>query len=192
MCNYIWVRSGNCGCLVTWFCYQLIAKPCNKTDAVSWPEPFVLVTYIFFTVTINTHNHGYGTLLQTLCIFNSFPPWTKWPPFHRWHFQMHFHNGNVWILFKIPLKFVPKVWIDNIPALVQIMAWHQPSNNPLLEPMMASLLTHICVTWPQWVKHGWLGSIGPQRAYVMADMWCFLRPFPVMTNRRTITLPPLL
>ena len=25
----IWVRSRNCGCLVTWFCYQLIAKPGN-------------------------------------------------------------------------------------------------------------------------------------------------------------------
>ena len=30
-----WVRSRNCGCLVTWFCYQLIAKPGNKTAAVS-------------------------------------------------------------------------------------------------------------------------------------------------------------
>ena len=29
--NYIWVRSRNCGCLVTWFCYQMIAKPGNKT-----------------------------------------------------------------------------------------------------------------------------------------------------------------
>ena len=27
----IWVRSRNCGCLFTWFCYQLIAKPGNKT-----------------------------------------------------------------------------------------------------------------------------------------------------------------
>ena len=34
----IWVRSRNCGCLVTWFCYQLIAKPGNKTPAVSWPD----------------------------------------------------------------------------------------------------------------------------------------------------------
>ena len=25
--------------LVTWFCYQLIAKPGNKTAAVSWPDP---------------------------------------------------------------------------------------------------------------------------------------------------------
>ena len=36
----IWVRSRNCGCLVTWFCYQLIAKLGNKTAAVSWPDPY--------------------------------------------------------------------------------------------------------------------------------------------------------
>ena len=35
----IWVRSRNCGCLVTWFCYQLIAKPGNKTAADLWPDP---------------------------------------------------------------------------------------------------------------------------------------------------------
>ena len=39
--SHIWVRSRNCGCLVTWFCYQLIAKPGNKTAAVSWPDPYV-------------------------------------------------------------------------------------------------------------------------------------------------------
>ena len=34
----IWVRSRICGCLVTWFCYHLIAKPGNKTAAfVTWP-----------------------------------------------------------------------------------------------------------------------------------------------------------
>ena len=36
----IWVRSRNRGCLVTWFCYQLIAKPGNKTATVSWPDPY--------------------------------------------------------------------------------------------------------------------------------------------------------
>ena len=39
----IWVRSWNCGCLVTWFCYQLIAKPGNKTASVSWPNPYVVI-----------------------------------------------------------------------------------------------------------------------------------------------------
>ena len=38
--NYIWVRPRKCGCLVTWFCYQLIAKPGNKTAAVPWPRPY--------------------------------------------------------------------------------------------------------------------------------------------------------
>ena len=41
----IWVRSQNCGCLVTWFCYQLIAKPGNKTATVSWPDPYDLREY---------------------------------------------------------------------------------------------------------------------------------------------------
>ena len=36
----IWVRSRNCGCLVTWFCYHLIAKPGNKTATVPWPNPY--------------------------------------------------------------------------------------------------------------------------------------------------------
>ena len=38
----IWVRSRNWGCFVTWFCYQLIAKPGNKTASVPWPDPYIL------------------------------------------------------------------------------------------------------------------------------------------------------
>ena len=63
-----------------------------------------------------------------------------------------FLNENVWISLKIPLKFVPKGPINNIPALVQIMAWRRPGDKPLSELMMVSLLTHICVTRPQWVN----------------------------------------
>ena len=36
-----WVRSWNCSCLVTWFCYQMIAKPGNKTATPSWPDPYM-------------------------------------------------------------------------------------------------------------------------------------------------------
>ena len=46
------------------------------------------------------------------------------------------------ILIKISLKFVPKVPINNIPSLVQIMAWRRPGDKPLSEPMMVSLLMH--------------------------------------------------
>ena len=38
-------------------------------------------------------------------------------------FKCIFFNENVWISIKIPPKFVPKGSINNIPALVQIMAW---------------------------------------------------------------------
>ena len=67
-------------------------------------------------------------------------------------FKSIFLNENVWIPIKISLKFVPKGPINNIPALVQIMAWRRPGDKPLSEPMMVSLLTHLCVTRPQWLK----------------------------------------
>ena len=56
-------------------------------------------------------------------------------------FKCTFLNENVWISLKILLEFVPKVPINNIPALVLIS-----------EPMVVSLPTHICVTRPQWVN----------------------------------------
>ena len=67
-------------------------------------------------------------------------------------FKHIFFNENVWISLNISLKFVPKGPINNIPALVQIMAWRRPGVKPLSEPMMVNLLTHVCVTRPQWVK----------------------------------------
>ena len=59
---------------------------------------------------------------------------------------------NVWMSLKISLMFEPKVWINNIPALVQIMAWRWLGYKPLSEPMMTKLPMHICVTRPQWDK----------------------------------------
>ena len=67
-------------------------------------------------------------------------------------FKCIFLNENVWNSIKISLKFVPKGPINNIPALVQIMAWCRPGDKPLSEPMMVTLSTHIWVTRPQWVK----------------------------------------
>ena len=71
-------------------------------------------------------------------------------------FQMTFSNAFSWmkiyILIKISLTFVPQGPINNIPALVQIMTLRHPGKKLLSEPMMVSLLTHICLTLPQWVK----------------------------------------
>ena len=67
-------------------------------------------------------------------------------------FKCIFLNENVRISIKISLKFVPKVPINNILIMVQIMAWRRSGDKPLCEPMMVNLLTHICVTRPQWVN----------------------------------------
>ena len=74
-------------------------------------------------------------------------------------FKCIFLNENVWISQKIWVKFVTKVQIKNIPALVQIMAWHRQGDKPLSEPMMVSLLMYICVTRLQWVKLNHHGSL---------------------------------
>ena len=64
---------------------------------------------------------------------------------------------NVWISINISLQCVSIGPINNIPTLVQVMAWRRPGDKPLSEPTMVRLSTHICVTQPQWVK--WLSQI---------------------------------
>ena len=36
-----WVRSRRWACLVTWFCYHLIAKPGKRTGTPLWPDPYI-------------------------------------------------------------------------------------------------------------------------------------------------------
>ena len=66
-------------------------------------------------------------------------------------FKCIFLNKNVWILLTISMKCVPKMQINNIPALVQMMAWHRPGDKPLSEPMMVKNHMYVCHS-PQWVK----------------------------------------
>ena len=87
-------------------------------------------------------------------------------------FQTTFSNAFPWMKMfqfcriKISSKFVSKGPINNNPALVQIMAWRRSGDKPLSEPMMASLLTHICVTRPQWVNIYIFHSISLTRKWV--------------------------
>ena len=71
-------------------------------------------------------------------------------------FKCIFLDENVWILLNISLKFVTKVQIKNILALVQITAWHQSGDKPLSQPMVVYfgdvyILCHsasVGLTWP--------------------------------------------
>ena len=93
-----------------------------------------------------------GLSSNTLLGFNTLRPRQNGRHFADDIFQCIFLNENAWISLKISLKFVPKGPINNNPAFVQIMAWRRSGDKPLSEPMMVSLMTHICVTRPQWVK----------------------------------------
>ena len=95
-----------------------------------------------------------GEQVMSHCYLNQ-----SWPNLTDWGrdkmadiFKRIFFNENVWSSIKISLKFVPKGPINNIPASFQIMAWRRPGDKPLSEAMLVSLLTHKCVTRPQWVK----------------------------------------
>ena len=52
-------------------------------------------------------------------------------------FKCIFLNEKIRIFINISLKFVPKGQIKNIPASVQMMAWHWPGDKPLSVLVMA-------------------------------------------------------
>ena len=61
------------------------------------------------------------------------------------------------------------------------MAWRRPGDKPLSEPRMESLLTHICVTRPQWVKSLWSTD----------DIWWLRYGSTLVKSNRTNSLPVL-
>ena len=76
------------------------------------------------------------TWLQT--VSNAFS-WMK-----MYEFRLQFQTG--WSLF---LRFQLTIFQHWFRYYI---AWRRPGDKPLSEPMMVSLLTHICATRPQWVK----------------------------------------
>ena len=59
--------------------------------------------------------------------------WTKWPPFRRRYFQMHFHEWKVFYFDSNLLRFVSKAPMDNKSVLVQVMVWRRTGDKSLSE-----------------------------------------------------------
>ena len=81
--------------------------------------------------------------------------WDKMAAISRPHFEMHFVQLKLLFFIQISPKYVPCGQINNIPALVQIMAWRRSGDKPLSEQWWLSLMTHIFDTRPQWVYWHW-------------------------------------
>ena len=77
--------------------------------------------------------------------FKTLKPRQKGRRFADDTFKSIFLNENFRISIKISPKVVPEGPINNIPALVQIMAWRRPGNTPLSGSMIVRLPMHICV-----------------------------------------------
>ena len=109
-----------------------------------------IIVYTFamwYCVCIHLHN-----VILHLHILNTLRPRQNGRHFADNIFKCIFLNENVWIGIKNSLKFVPKGAINNIPTLLQIMAWRRSGDKPLSESMLVSLPTHICIIRPQWVN----------------------------------------
>ena len=86
-------------------------------------------------------------------------------------FKCIFLNEKVGISFQISLTFVPNGSINNKSAIVQVMTWHQTGEKPLSEPLMVSLLTHICITRPQQVKMAVVTSLLQSLIFYHVIQW---------------------
>ena len=102
-------------------------------------------------------------------------------------FKLIFFNENVWVAIKISLNFVPKCSINNIPALVQIMAWRRPGDKPLSAPMMVFLLTHIYASFGlNEFTHFSCGLVTPYGVKELHHHW-----FKPPLHRAATFVPPL-
>ena len=58
---------------------------------------------------------------------------------------MYFSEGEFVYFSQTLLKFDPEGSIDNMWALVQVMAWHWIGDKPLPEPMLTEMADIICL-----------------------------------------------
>ena len=125
----IWVRSRNCGCLVTWFCYQLIAKPGNKTATVSWPDPYV--HYMKYHINIELIHWSLGDLMDF------------------WYAFFKLFIVDDW---RMSCGIPPNEchWTSLMIILAQV--WLLASDN---KPLPESLLTQIYVLWLTSIQSCW-------------------------------------
>ena len=124
ICNYVW----NIEVAMIFICISFEVHMTHRPElsneiSYEWYEPSVV-------------HWGRDKIFAISQTFSNAFSWMK-----RYEFRVKFH----WSLF---LRFELTI----IHALIQIMGWRRPGDKPLFEPMIVSLLTHICVARPQWVK----------------------------------------
>ena len=132
---------------------QQLGCRCDIKDSISYFLYFDICNYICFDTSY--HFLALSILLKyflffqvllylssidvlftlSICYFNSLRPRQNRRHFENDVFKCNFLNGNVWILIRLSLKFVPKGPISSVPELVQKMAWRRTGDKPSSEPI---------------------------------------------------------
>ena len=92
------------------------------------------------------------------------------------HFKCICLNGNIWILIDFSLKFVPNGRINNISAVVQIVARRRLGNKPLSEPVIHSALRISFMPVLDFVMLFWF-HIGTLVKYLFVPIVCQIKSF---------------
>ena len=107
----------------------------NNTPAISWIWNIARSHGKAFTRSYYRYSHWglvhlhFGVGNTKNASINTSRPRQNVHHFPDDNIQMHFLEWKCMnFTIKIPLRFVPKGAINNIPALVQIMAWHRPGD----------------------------------------------------------------
>ena len=113
----------------------LISSQLGPWEHTQWHWNQNATNFIHANAFKNTIWKKVSILFRPQCV-NSLRPRQNGRHFPDDIFKWIFLNENVWISIKISSKFVPKDPINNIPALVEIMAWRRLGDKPLSEAMM--------------------------------------------------------
>ena len=145
-----------------------IASTGSKVGEIMWTgicdrpdlQGLVLLRMYVTSKLYNNSNCDIGCMYMNLLptindYFNSLWPRHICRHFPDDIFKYIFLNENEWIAINVSVKCFPKSVISNILALIEIIVWRHPGDKPSSQPVMVSLLTHICVTRPRWVKWGY-------------------------------------
>ena len=128
--------------LMTWLC----KKPGHQQP---WHWPSLLIIFHFQ----QQESKGHG-ILKSYGELNTLRPRQYGGHIPDDSYRYIFLHENVLNALRIPVKFVSRVQINNMPASLQIIAWRWPGNKPLSEQMMVNL--HLCIIKSQWVKSYYL------------------------------------
>ena len=153
----------------------VVQKSVTRLAGCTW------TTHVHFYIANTVSGHAMNELYpeSITCAFNTLRPKQYSRHLPDDIFKCIFLNENISISISISLKFLSKGPINNVAALVQIMAWRRPGYKPLSEPTVVRLLTHICVTRPPWVNewcHEALITLWPSsiNSYAILGNWPFI------------------